>query len=137
MSEEHFESDAELLAAFERDTVKIPKQPEHEEARRLAVQHFYRGTLLNPLEIHEPDCQGCRLEQAEALLSKAEQELADALEAGRALEEQRNVAVREIEKLRLLLLESLGWMEGVEPKPAPPFLASIRDALSADTQREP
>ena len=41
-------------------------------------------------------------------------------------------ALDENERLRRLLLESLGWMEGVEPKPAPPFLAEIRNALEEE-----
>jgi hypothetical protein len=40
------------------------------------VQHFYRGTLMNPLEMHEEECAGCRLEKSEAALEacRAEKE---------------------------------------------------------------
>lgn len=34
--------------------------------------------------------------------------------------------------LKGLLRESLGWMEGIEPKPAAPFLSEIRTALAPD-----
>jgi chromosome segregation ATPase len=45
-----------------------------------------------------PESAAADLSSLIALLSKAERQLEDALEAGRALEEQRNVAVREVER---------------------------------------
>jgi hypothetical protein len=47
--------------------------------------------------------------------------IADALDASEA----------QVVELRRLLTESLGWIEGVEPKPAPSFIAAVRTALSA------
>jgi hypothetical protein len=44
------------------------------------VRHFYRGSFSNPTEIHEDDCQGCRLERAEQRIKDLEAQLAHELE---------------------------------------------------------
>jgi hypothetical protein len=43
--------------------------------------------------------------------------------------------VAQVVELRRLLTESLGWMEGVEPKPASAFIAAIRAALDTEAHR--
>jgi hypothetical protein len=111
------------------------------EAAIETLRHYGKARIAAALRDGRPAIPREEVEQAEALAAleaeirtlgercKAAETVAQANPRGRTIEDQRLRAERaeeEVERLRGLLRESYGWMNGAEPKPAEPFLEEVR-----------